>query len=227
MNENGKPSNLKKIARTTGLWYLAMAISGILGFLVFHPQVFAAGDAAATLNNLVEAESTAIIRILLEFAIVISQALTAVWFYKLFRNFDQGKALSLSLWGTVNTIVILFSAIAMTSAFSLAHADTPSQQEKLLAIQILQTLSSKSWSVGGLFFGLWLLPMGQLVILSKAMPLWLGRVILIGGAGYILSAFIRYSGFYHPMVDLLTIPATIGEFWIIGYMLIYGIRPKD
>jgi uncharacterized membrane protein len=56
------------------------------------------------------------------------------------------------------------------------------------------------------------------------MPVWLGRILIIGGMGYLLNAFIRYAGFTNPWIDILVIPATIGEFWIIGYLLIYGIR---
>lgn len=227
MDSNQINTDLKKTARTTALWYLAMAVFGILGFLVFHPMVFVEGDAQASLNNLIDNKPMALVRILMEFGIVISQALTAVWFYKLFKDQDQGKALSLSIWGTVNAILILVSAMAMASALSLAHAESTSMDDKLLLVQLLQTVSIKAWSVGGLFFGLWLLPMGQLVIQSQAMPLWLGRTILIGGAGYILATVLINAGLEFPMIDLLTLPATIGEFWIIGYMLIYGIREKE
>jgi hypothetical protein len=34
-------------------------------------------------------------------------------------------------------------------------------------------------------------------------------------------------GFQHALLNVLTIPATIGEFWMIGYLLIYGIRPLN
>jgi hypothetical protein len=49
-------SQLKAIARTAGFWYLLMAISGIFGFLVIHPQVYAS-DPQQTLTNLVEGEN--------------------------------------------------------------------------------------------------------------------------------------------------------------------------
>jgi hypothetical protein len=57
------------------------------------------------------------------------------------------------------------------------------------------------------------------------MPVWLGRVIILGGIGYVSSAFIRYAGLDFSFNKFLTLPATIGEFWMIGYLLIFGIRP--
>ena len=32
-------------------------------------------------------------------------------------------------------------------------------------------------------------------------------------------------GINNPLLKFLVIPATIGEFWMIGYSLIFGIRP--
>jgi len=98
--------------------------------------------------------------------------------------------------------------------------------DKALIIQIFQQFIKHSWGVGSLFFGLWLIPMGYMVVSSQRMPLWLGRVLILGGAGYILSTFISYMGVHGSWVGMLTVPATIGEFWMIGYLLIFGIRPE-
>ena len=42
---------------------------------------------------------------------------------------------------------------------------------------------------------------------------------------YIYINAIKYIGINNPVLELLVIPATVGEFWMIGYLLIYGIRP--
>jgi len=81
-----------------------------------------------------------------------------------------------------------------------------------------------AWGVGSLFFGLWLLPMGYIIVSSNRMPRWLGITLISGGIGYLLSAFLKYAGVSSPVVGTLVIPATVGEFWMIGYLLIFGIR---
>ncbi len=68
--------------------------------------------------------------------------------------------------------------------------------------------------------------MGYIVVNTKRMPIWLGRILIIGGVGYILSAFLKYVGIDAAIADSLAIPATIGEFWMIGYLLSYGIRAE-
>ena len=213
------------IARAAALSYLALAITGVVGFIVYHPQVFNA-DPSITLSNIIDNESTARIRVLLEFAILISQALTAVYFYKLFKSINEWAAWTLGIWGTVNTIAIMVSAIAMGSTLGIVNSDQ-SLENKVLMIELLNSLITNAWGVGSLFFGLWLIPMGYIVISSQRLPIWLGRILIIGGVGYLLSAFIGYMGIKHTLLDLLTVPATIGEFWMIGYLLIYGIRPAE
>jgi Domain of unknown function (DUF4386) len=218
------PQNLTT-ARLTGIWYLILAISGMLGFLIYQPQIFITNSPEQTLKNLINLETTARIRLILEFVIIISQAISAVWFYKLFKPINEWGAFTLAIWGTMNAAIILISAISMASAIDIASSSTLSLQEKIGFIQLLSLFIANAWGVGSLFFGLWLIPMGYIIISSKRMPIWLGRILIIGGTGYIISAFFDYLGMKHPLFDLLVIPATIGEFWIIGYLLIYGLRP--
>ncbi len=223
---NTEQKNLIKTARITGVWYLMMAITGILGFMVFHSQIFVSGNPEQTLASLVALEATARIRLLLEFAIVISQALTAVWFYKLFKDSYEWEAWTLAIWGMVNALAIMISAIAIASAIGIANSDINAMEDKVLLIQVLQNIISNAWGIGGLFFGLWLFPMGYIVIKSKRLPVWLGRVIIVGGIGYLISTVIRYAGIDFSLNKFLMLPATIGEFWMIGYLLIFGIRPN-
>ncbi|WP_445385826.1 DUF4386 domain-containing protein [Robiginitalea sp. IMCC44478] len=225
MNTKDDQSQLITTARTAGVWYLLMAISGIVGFLIIHPQVFSSADPQKTLTNLMEQESLARTRLLLEFAIVVSQALTAVWFYKLFRSTNEWAAWTVGIWGMVNAVAIMVSAIAMGAAIKIAGASSPAE-DKLISIELLTGLLGNAWGVGGLFFGLWLIPLGHIVTSSKRMPVWLGRTLIAGGFGYLTSTALNYSGLEISWAGYLTLPATVGEFWMIGYLLIFGIRPR-
>ena len=52
---------------------------------------------------------------------------------------------------------------------------------------------------------------------------------MVGGVGYILSALVGYGITDAPswLYEGLTIPASIGEFWMIGYLLVVGIRSAE
>lgn len=223
---NDPQLDLKRTARKAGAWYLILAISGVVGFLVLHPQVFVSDDLTKTVANLDEKEMLARMRLLSEFVIVLSQALAAVYFFKLFKDINHFASWSLAAWGMMNAGAIMMSAIAMGGAITVANSASI-MGDKLIMIQIFDQLIKNAWGVGSLFFGLWLIPMGYIVVSSQRMPVWLGRILILGGIGYIANAFLNYAGFNNTVVDLLTIPATVGEFWMIGYLLIVGIRPPQ
>ncbi|WP_333696520.1 DUF4386 domain-containing protein [Flavobacterium sp.] len=222
--------NQKRIlltARITGVWYLLLAISGVLGFIIFQSNTFVAKDPYQTLSNIIAQESTVRIRLFLEVIIIISQALVAIWFYRLFKKINSWAAFAISTWGLMNAAAIMISAVSMATAIKLANFPAATEQEKIVFIHLLNVVISNAWLIGGLFFGLWLIPMGYTIITSKCMPLWLGRILIIGGMGYILGTIIKCIGFSHPMLAYITIPATIGEFWMICYLLIFGIRGQN
>ncbi len=219
-------ADLHRTARTTGLLYLAFFITGILGSMLIRGQLFAADDAQGTLSNLMEHGSLARVGIILELGIVLTQALTAVWFYRLFRSVDTLAAGTLAAFGMVNAVAILGSAALLATAQDVASdASLAAPGGAAATVQLLYVASGHLWGVAGMFFGLWLIPMGWLVVRSRWLPLPLGWILIAGGAGYLFSAFVSYA---FPNADLvtqlLTVPATIGEIWIMGYLIIVGIR---
>ena len=76
--------DLVRTARTTGLLYLGLAITGMLSYLLIRNQLYVADNAEATLANLTQHEALARLGIVVELGVVITQALVALWFYRLF-----------------------------------------------------------------------------------------------------------------------------------------------
>jgi hypothetical protein len=212
-----------RTARTTGLLYLGMALTGIPGFLIIRPMLYDPASPTATLENLVQNEVLARAGIATELALVALQALVALWFYRLFRRTDAFAAGSLAAFGFVNAVAVLASAACLAAALETALTP-PSSGDAAGAAQLLYVLSGSFWDVGSLFFGLWLIPMGVLALRS-GMPRPLGWLVVAGGIGYVASAFITQLAPSAAMVgDLLAYVATVGELWMVGWLLWYGIR---
>jgi hypothetical protein len=223
----GGVSALRHTARVTGVWYLALALAGLFGFLVVRPEIYVAGDPGATLLNLTEKETLARVGLVLELALVLTQALAAVWFYKLFRRLNETAAWALAVFGIVNAVAILASAVFMATALAVAgDVGMAPGGDPAATAQLMYELSANAWGVGALFFGLWLVPMGHVAASSGRMPKWLGWTLIVGGCGYVLSALLGYGVADAPtgLVEALPFPATVGEFWMIGYLLTVGIR---
>ncbi|MEO3745991.1 DUF4386 domain-containing protein [Plantactinospora sp. B5E13] len=215
---------LTRTARMTGLFYLGMAITAVLGFLVIRPQLFVAGDPDATLANLVTHDSLARAGVALEMAMVVTQALTAAWFYRLFRTVNSFAASGIAAFGLVNAVVGLVSAVMLATAIQVS-ADPVG--DPTATVQILYLVSLNMWGVGALFFGLWLIPMGWCVLRSGWMPRVLGWLLMVGGVGYVLSPFVLYlARDAQVLFDAMAYPASIGEFWMVGYLLVRGVGRK-
>ena len=196
----------RKTARVTAALYLGLAIAGAVGFLFLRPKLFVDGDAAATVANLAAHAGSARLLVVFELLVVLTQALAAAGFFLLFREVDSGAAVGIAAFGLVNAVVVLMSAALLGTAVNASALPAGD-------VQLLFLISGSLWKVGGLFFGLWLMPMGLCVLRSESMPRALGWVLIIGGVGYIVSTF-----FAGPLADVLVIPATIGELWMIGYL---------
>ena len=222
-------NNLKRTARVTGVFYLLLGVTGMLGFLVIRPQLYVADDAHATLANLAANPGLAHLSVGLELAIILTQAAVALWFYKLFAESSRVAAVAIMAFGLLNAAAIMASATFLATAVSVASGDTPAPSgDAASTVGLLGSLSEGAWGVGNLFFGLWLIPMGWAVISSGLMPRALGWLLVAGGIGYALSGLIKYgiADAPGPVVEGLALVATAGEFWMIAYLLIWGIRAQ-
>ena len=219
---------LTRTARATGAWYLALAVSGMIGFLLVRPQLYVQGDTHETLTRLSDNAQLAHASVVVEMVVVLTQALAALFFYKLIAGSNRVAAVGVMAFGLMNSAAIMASAMFMATAVavvgdsSLAPGGDPAA-----TVGLLGELSTNAWAVGNLFFGLWLIPMGWFVLQSGRMPRLLGWFLLIGGAGYLLAAVIEASVEAAPalLINGLPLGATIGELWMVGYLLVKGIRP--
>jgi len=210
--------DLFSTSRITGLLYLGLALTGMFAFLFAKSKLYVEGDAVATTTNLISNQSLARMGLSAELALVGFQALVAVWFFKLFKKTDMFAAISLTVFGLVNAVAILISNAFWLAALLLA-LENPDIANNANQVLVLFNLHEVIWIVSKLFFGLWLIPMGYLAGLAK-MPRFLGWFLIGGGVGYILSAFMSIlTPGLADVNELITIPATIGEFWMIGYLL--------
>jgi hypothetical protein len=222
---SASPDETGTISRITGLAYLGLAITGALGFMLIRGKLYVSGDAVKTAANLVEREGLARFGISLDFGAALTQALVAVSFFLLFRRVHAIAAASITVFGLMNAAALLFAAACSATALNVALDKTPASAQDAL---LLYRLQGSAWAVGGMFFGLWLIPMGWLVLRSAPMPRVLGWLLVAGGVGYVLSTFVNQLLPDATAVgSVLLIPSTIGEIWMIGYLLFKGISNSN
>lgn len=206
--------------RVTGLLYLGLAITGMLAFLFARSKLYVEGDAVATATNLLTNPGLARFGVAAELGLVMFQALVAIWFFKLFRKVDSFASVSIMVLGSINAVLILIACAFWLNAVTTISTASTGSSEAVLLTQQMFTLHESLWVVGKLFFGLWLIPMGY-AARKTHIPQPLGWILIAGGCGYVLSLFLEIltPSLSKSVLEIITVPATIGEFWMIGYLL--------
>jgi hypothetical protein len=80
--------------------------------------------------------------------------------------------------------------------------------------------------VASLFWGLWLLPFGWLVLRSARLPRVLGLLLILGGLGYVLQVFggLVPGVAESTWIGYVRMPAALGEIGSCLWLLAFGAR---
>jgi hypothetical protein len=219
--------SLAATARLTGAAYLGLALTGMAGHLALTAQLAVPGDPAATLERLRESPGLAQLALVLELLVVITQALAAWGFFALFRRDHPAAAFGTAAFGLGNALAILGSASFLATALAVSgDAALAPGDDAAATVGLLYALSGAAWDAGRVFFGLWLIPMGVFALSTRRMPGVLGWALVVGGAGYVLGALLGAVPALAPVGEALSFLATVGELWMVGYLLSVGIRPS-
>ncbi len=98
----------------------------------------------------------------------------------------------------------------------------------------LAWLSLKSYAndivIASVFWGLWLLPFGYLVIKCGRLPRVLGALLMLGGLGYLIDILgeVLLPGYAHiAFFDYVHLPGALGEVGTCLWLLVMGMRPRS
>ena len=209
--------NPNKIARVAGFLYLLMAPFGFFGMFYVPSILIVPGDAAITANNIMASESLFRSGIVSTLMVQIINILMILVLYKLLKPVNKNHALLMVIFILVGAPIAMlnelnrFAALLLSSgADYLMTVFTADQLQAL--VPLFLDLHEHGVSIAGIFWGLWLFPMGYLVFKSGYIPRILGILLIIGCFGYLIDFF---TTFLFPDFDV-----AIGGFMAIGEFLI-------
>jgi hypothetical protein len=95
-------------------------------------------------------------------------------------------------------------------------------------VLLLLDLQHNGYFVAQIFFGLWLLPLGLLAYRSLMFPRPLSVLLMVASLCYLADLTVQFlapdvAGTIAPVV---LAPPTIAELWMLGYLLIKGVRTQ-
>jgi hypothetical protein len=226
---NNQKLNLKMIARIAGLLYLINAITGAFGIIVIPAKLIVPDNVAATVHNIISNEFLFRCGILSSFVSQIIFVFLALTLYKLFEKVSIFLTRTLLALVVTSVPIAFFIIFYQMSAFSMLKESFMTSFEQVqqysLAMSKLK-MYENGIVVIGIFWGLWLIPFGQLVYKSNFIPKVFGILLIAGGISYLIDVitFILIPEFHAQTNILVAIISTIAELSMVLWFLIKGIR---
>jgi Domain of unknown function (DUF4386) len=224
-------SFIKNPGRFAGLLYVVASIPGFFALAYVPSKLFVPGNATATANNIAAHETLFRLGIAAD---LIGQALfifVALALYHLLKRVNEGHALSMLILilaaipiAFLNEVNSIAALVMVRGADFLSVFDKP--QRDALA-RLFLNLRGDGFDVAGIFWGLWLFPLGMLVYRSGFLPRFLGVLLMIGTFAYLANSFTSLVlPAYEGVVSRWMNPLQAVEVVFMLWLLIKGAKLK-
>jgi hypothetical protein len=220
----------KRLARIAGGLYLIVAVFAAFAFNIATGKVYVPGDAAATAQRVIANAGLLRAGIVADLVEATAWILVAMLFYLLLRRVNENQARAMVVFVAVGATIVLLSAVFPVAALLVATGPSYLTAFGAEGSNALTLLLLDIYHYGhvnaSIFMGLWLIPLGLLVRGSGMFPKALGVLLAVGGVCYPVGVLAVYASpaFGEAVKTLLMNVPTVAEVWLLGYLLILGVR---
>jgi hypothetical protein len=217
-------------ARLAGVLYLVMSLMGFFGLMYVPSTVVVHGDPAATARGIVAAEPLFRLGILSDVLGSVVFLVLGLVLYDLFEDVDRRLARLLVAFVAVSATIDIGTCVNLMAPLGLlgggfdTTALTRPQLDTVAYLFVRQR--SAGIQIVSLFWGLWLLPLGVLVIRSGWFPRILGVLLLVACAGWIaMSVTAIAAPAYAELASTLASRVSgLGELAFMAWLIARGAR---
>ena len=217
--------------RLAGVLYLVVVVTGIFSLAYVPSQIALSGDPNVVASNIMASERLFRLGIAAFLVKQVAFLLLPFALFKLLRPVGQTTAALMVALAAVSVPIALVGLSGKLDALSLltdpryAVALTPPQ----LHADVLLALGEyrSGLLITSLFWGLWLFPLGYLILRSGFLPKILGILLILGGFGYVIEVFggLLIPGYADKAISrFVMLPASVGEIGTCLWLLIPGVR---
>lgn len=222
---------VQSLARIAGLLYLTIIVIGVFGEAGIRATLVASGDPAQTARNIMDAEWLWRLGVAAQDLLLICAAgLTFCW-YVLFRSVSKDLTLLAVFFA------LLAFAVESVSALHLHAVLTPlsgsaylaSVEPQLLHLMAYQSIVAHAHAFGLalIFFGVECIVLGHLIRRSGFLPAWIGTLMQLAGACYLVNSFcmILSPPLQHALLPFILLPPLVAESALCLWLLVKGVHP--
>jgi hypothetical protein len=213
----------RKTARIAGVWYLAFILLGAFAMMFVDEKLSVAGDAAATI------ESFRTNGVLFGFGLAayiagfVCFVLMVRALCRLFKPVDNRLTHLMMVLALAGTAIAFICKLAQTVAVAI-----PALEPQSDAAGTLLAFYTNGGMAAEIFYGLWLLPLGLLILKSDLIPKVIAVLLLVTCVCHLLD-FATF--FFAPGVSRTIQPVLyageIGEFVLVLWLVIKGVKARE
>ena len=229
MTKYMREPSLRKTARIAGIIYLILIIAGIFAQGYVRDRLIVPTDAAATASNLMAAEGLFRLSIAGDLLMILCDIILGVLFYLLLRPVSNILALLAAFFRLAQAATLGINLLNLFFALQLLKGmDTLAQfaTEQLQALALLfLNAHGIGYNIGLIFFGIYLLLLGYLMLKSSYFPKAIGVLLLVAGLSYLIDSFsFLYPEYAALTGQLMIAPTVLAELSLTLWLLIKGIN---
>ncbi|QNA91179.1 DUF4386 domain-containing protein [Massilia sp. Dwa41.01b] len=216
-------------ARFAGILYLLIIVIGLFGETVIRGTLVVTGDPAATAQHILATPSLWRLGIAAQDLLLICAVGLTFTCYLLLRPVDRNLARLLVCFALVSLAVESISALhlhaVLTPLSDAAYLKAVDPQ--LLYLTAYQSIVAHAHAFGLalIFFGIECLIAGHLIRKSGFFPKWIGVLMQLAGAGYLINSFsmILSPALQALLFPFILLPALVGESAFCLWLLLKGV----
>ncbi len=220
----------KSLARRAGLLYVLASSTAPFSYLYVPDTLIVQGDALATADRVRALEGLLRAAIVGELYSATLLVFAALALYQLFKGVDQRTSTLMAVMILVSVPISYVNALIHIAPLVLlkspAIAAVLDPRQVAAQVTLFLRLHNYGLVVNQIFWGLWLFPIGVLVMRSGFIPRWLAFPLFFAGAGYVLNSLgmLVLPPALRRLTESLQLLG-VGELpFFTFYLLIWGVR---
>lgn len=220
---------MKTNARTAGVLYLVIIISGLFSELFVRSGIIVPGDANATAGNIAANSFLFRIGFISDLIMVMSDVGVALLLYFVLKPVNKGLSMLAAFFRLAQATVLGINLLNFYLPLLLL-GDTnylssfTNEQLNSLSLLFLNA-HSYGYLISGVFFGISCVVLGHLIFKAGYFPKWLGILVVAAGVSYLTDCFVN---FLFPELTstseiLVMTVAVVSELSLCLFLLIKGV----
>jgi hypothetical protein len=223
-------SSLKRLARIAGVLYLIVGVFGGFAIAYVTAAVYVPGDAATTAGKVLANSGLVRIGVVADLVQATVFVFLAMTLYLVLKHVHRNAANAMVILVAIATTMMCFNKVFQYAALLVAgdasYVAAFGAAGSNALVLLLLDIHNYGFLIAQIFFGLWLVPLGYLAYKSGMFPKALGVVLIVGGVCYLVDVLARLlvPDVGERIHTYTSIPPTIAEIWMVGYLLVKGVK---